>query len=60
MDHDHISEEDIMRAVYERGYFPKGTKFKDLPEDFVEGCLIAGWNNGLLQMIKELKENIPF
>ncbi|KMO86084.1 hypothetical protein AB840_10125 [Megasphaera cerevisiae DSM 20462] len=60
MEHDHVTQEDIMRAVYDKGYFPAGTPFKSLPDDFVNGCLIAGWNKGLIQAIQLLKENVPF
>ena len=59
MEHDKVSMEQIMNAVYKKGYFPKGTQFEDLPEDFVQGCIIAGWNKGLLKLIRDMEE-APF
>lgn len=53
-----LSVRDIERIVTARGYFPEGTPMKNYPPDFVEGCLIAAWeqlyayaqNNGLLDL----------
>ena len=35
-----VSEEELMEAVYQRGFFPKGTPFQNLPQEFIDGCLI--------------------
>ncbi len=59
MEHDKVSMGQIMGAVYEKGYFPHGTQFEDLPDDFVKGCIIAGWNKGLLKLIRDMEE-VPF
>jgi len=47
--------------VYQRGFFPRGTPFKNLPHEFVEGCLIGAWPK-VLDVIKEIrsKYEIPF
>lgn len=56
-----VSEEEIMEAVYQRGYFPRNTPFQNLPQDFVDGVLIGAWPQ-VMTMIREMrsKYNIPF
>ena len=56
-----VSEEEIMEAVYQRGYFPRNTPFQNLPQDFVDGVLIGAWPQ-VMNMIREMrsKYNIPF
>ena len=38
-----VSEEELLEAVYHRGFFPRSTPFQNLPAEFVDGCLIAAW-----------------
>lgn len=40
-----VTEEDIQLAVSQKGYYPVNTKIKDYGNDFIEGCLIACWND---------------
>lgn len=56
-----VSEEELLEAVYRRGFFPRGTPFQNLPDDFVEGCLIGAWPK-VLAVIQEIRSNyeIPF
>lgn len=56
-----VSEEEVMEAVYRRGFFPRGTPFQNLPNEFVEGCLVAAWPK-VLAVIQEIRSNyeIPF
>lgn len=56
-----VSEEELMEAVYDRGYFPRGTPFVNLPREFVEGCLIPGWPQ-VMDLVKKIrsKYEIPF
>lgn len=56
-----VSEEELMEAVYKRGFFPRGTPFENLPGEFIEGCLIGAWPK-VLGVIKEIRSNynIPF
>ena len=56
-----VSEEEILEAVYERGFFPRGTPFQNLPQEFVDGCLIGAWPQ-VLDVIKGMRSkcNIPF
>lgn len=56
-----VSEEEVMEAVYKRGFFPRGTPFQNLPKEFVDGCLIAAWPK-VLAVIQEIRSNydIPF
>ena len=55
------SEEEVMEAVYQRGYFPSGTPFQNLPQDFVDGVLIGAWPQ-VMNVIREIrsKYDIPF
>lgn len=55
------SEEEVMEAVYQRGYFPRGTPFQNLPKDFVDGVLIGAWPQ-VMNVIREMrsKYDIPF
>lgn len=56
-----VSEEELMEAVYQRGFFPKGTPFQNLPQEFVDGCLIGAWPQ-VLDVIKTMRSHydIPF
>lgn len=56
-----VSEEELMEAVYYRGFFPRSTPFQNLPEEFIEGCLIAAWPK-VMAVVSELrsKQEIPF
>lgn len=56
-----VSEEELMEAVYQRGFFPKGTPFQNLPQKFVDGCLIGAWPQ-VLDVIKTMRSHydIPF
>ena len=56
-----VSEDEVMEAVYQRGYFPRGTPFQNLPTDFIDGVLIGAWKQ-VLGVIKEIrsKQEIPF
>lgn len=55
------SEEEVMEAVYQRGYFPRGTPFQNLPQDFVDGVLIGAWPQ-VMNVIRKMrsKYDIPF
>ena len=56
-----VSEEELMEAVYQRGFFPKGTPFQNLPQEFIDGCLIGAWPQ-VLDVIKTMRSHydIPF
>ena len=56
-----VSEEEVMEAVYQRGYFPRGTPFQNLPGDFIQGVLIGAWPQ-VMKVIQEMRShyNIPF
>lgn len=49
-----VSEEEIMEAVYKRGFFPRGTPFVNLPREFIDGCLIGAWPK-VLDVIKDIR-----
>ncbi len=56
-----VSEEELLEAVYHRGFFPRSTPFQNLPAEFVDGCLIAAWPK-VMAVINEArsKREIPF
>lgn len=56
-----VSEDELMEAVYHRGFFPRSTPFQNLPEEFIDGCLIAAWPK-VMAVISEIrsKQEIPF
>lgn len=56
-----VSEEEVMEAVYQRGYFPRGTPFQNLPREFIQGVLIGAWPQ-VMKVIQEMRSHydIPF
>lgn len=53
-----VTEDEIVKAVADRGYFPADMKIKDYPKDFVEGVLIGAWQQ-VLSMI-QTERNMQF
>lgn len=51
-----VCEWDIQNVVEARGYFPGNMPVADYPKDFVDGCLVAAWDQ-VYEMIKEMKAN---
>lgn len=43
MKQEHITEEQIRKAVAMKGYFPEDMPMKDYPADFIDGVLIGAW-----------------
>ncbi len=43
MKQEHITEEQIRKAVAMKGYFPENMPMKDYPSDFIDGVLIGAW-----------------
>lgn len=56
-----VSEEELMEAVFRRGFFPRGTPFENLPKEFVDGCLIAAWPK-VMSVITDIRKEyqVPF
>lgn len=50
-----VDEWDIQGVVESRGYFPGDMPVWEYPHDFVEGCLVAAWDQ-VYEMIREMKE----
>lgn len=48
-----VTEEEVVKAVAERGYFPADMKIKDYPKDFVDGVLIGAWQQVLSMIMTE-------
>lgn len=53
-----VTLEELMAAVFDRGHFPADTEFRNLPDDYVQGVLIAAWDQ-VLAVINE-KIRTPF
>mgnify|MGYP002624146923 FL=1 len=58
MNRDDVSEDELRRAVAEKGYFPADMTLDQYPGDFVENVLVAAWE----QIKAYIEENIkvPF
>lgn len=50
-----VCEWDIQNVVEARGYFPGDMPVADYPEEFIEGCLVAAWEQ-VYSMVQEMKE----
>lgn len=60
MDEAVIRPGDLMAAVEKKGYYPAGTPIENYDPSFVEGALIAAWDQ-VKKMINEMKiEEMPF
>ena len=55
-----ISEEIIRYVVAEKGYFPYETPIVNYGADFINGALIAGWNQLLPLLVRAMDSDIPF
>ena len=51
-----VTEEQIRKAVSEKGYFPADMPVKDYPTDFINGVLVGAWE----QVKKMIDEAYPF
>lgn len=51
-----VCEWDIQNVVEARGYFPGDMPVADYPEEFIEGCLVAAWEQ-VYGMVQEMKKN---
>jgi len=59
MVHHRVTEAELNNAVINvREYLPEGTAVKDYPLDFIQECLIPGWET-VLEIVKE-ERKIPF
>ena len=61
MEQSGISEWAIQQAVSSRGYYPADTLIKDYDPEFIQGCLIAAWDqvSGLAKQAMN-SDGIPF
>lgn len=48
-----VTEDEIVKAVTDRGYFPADMKIRDYPKDFVDGVLIGAWQQVLSMILTE-------
>lgn len=48
-----VTEDEIVKAVADRGYFPADMKIRDYPKDFVDGVLIGAWQQVLSMILTE-------
>ena len=50
-----VTEKEIQEAVASRGYYPIDTPIQNYDEGFINGCLVAAWNQ-IYAVIKKTKE----
>lgn len=65
MQRNNVHEAEIRRVVAERGYFPEDTPVANYPMDFVQGVLLAAWEqvHGMILQSRNTvhtDEDIPF
>ena len=53
-----VTPDELQAVVGQRGYFPTDMPVKDYPIDFVDGCLVAAWDQ-VAQMIVNNRD-VPF
>lgn len=51
----HVTTQEIQHVVGARGYFPADMPIQQYPMDFVQGCLIAAWEQ-VFCMIQEMRK----
>ena len=51
MQHSGVTEEEIVAAVAQKGYFPSNMRIANYPADFVQGVLIGAWDQVHLMII---------
>lgn len=56
MQHSGVTEEEIVAAVAQKGYFPANMKIEHYPADFVNGVLIGAWDQVKLMILNNRKE----
>lgn len=55
-----ILETDIMNVVAQKGYFPRGTRLKDCPQEFIDGWMVPFWDKIVAMIIENKKQNGEF
>lgn len=55
MQKNQVCEWDIQNVVFAKGYFPADTNIWDYQKEFVDGCLVAAWEQ-VYAAIKDMKE----
>lgn len=51
-----VTEEEIVSAVAQKGYFPPNMRIEHYPADFVNGVLIGAWDQVKLMILNNRKE----
>lgn len=55
MNANNVTEDEIVKVVANRGYFPADMKIRDYPADFIDGVLVAAWQQVLSMILTERK-----
>lgn len=58
MKQEHITEEQIRKAVAMKGYFPEDMPIENYPSDFIDGVLIGAWEQIKTFILNNI--NVPF
>jgi len=61
MKKDKVTRDELQAVVGMRGYFPMATPIEKYPQDFIDGCLVAAWDQ-VLKFVDEIRNplNVPF
>ncbi|MEG2711348.1 MAG: hypothetical protein RSB18_10150, partial [Clostridia bacterium] len=55
-----VAPHEIQYAVgHTRGYFPEDMPISDYPIDFINGCLVGGWDT-VFDIILKNRDELPF
>ena len=55
MQHSGVTEQEIVNAVAQKGYFPANMRIANYPADFVQGVLVGAWDQVHLMIITNRK-----
>lgn len=58
MKQEHITEEQIRKAVAMKGYFPEDMPMENYPSDFIDGVLIGAWEQIKIFILNNI--SVPF
>ncbi|MDO5785685.1 MAG: ATP-binding protein [Eubacteriales bacterium] len=54
-----VDESELQMVVHDQGYYPMDTPVSSYDPDFIQGCLIAAWNQ-VFEKININRDNVPF
>lgn len=55
-----VTLDEVQEAVAIRGHFPRNTPFKNYPQDYVDGVLIAAFPQVYRTILEQVRNDVPF